>query len=103
MMPISDVQVSFDVHSINGTTLVVPFVVAAEDVKLAYDLKVVKLGSSGQSNASQSGSLAMRVGERRAVSKLVMSLQKGDSCNASLALNQPGEAAKTFTVDCSLK
>ncbi|WP_158936897.1 curli-like amyloid fiber formation chaperone CsgH [Burkholderia sp. S171] len=103
MMPISDVQVSFDVHSVNGTTLVVPYVVAAGDAKLAYVLTVIKTGSSGQSNASQSGNLAMRAGERRAVSRLVMSLQKGDSCDASLALSQPGEAAKTFTADCSLK
>jgi hypothetical protein len=103
MMPISDVQVSFDVHSVNGATLVVPYVVAAEDVKLAYDLKVVKMSPFGRSNASQSGNLALHAGERRAVSTLVMTPQKGDSCHASLTLSQPGSEARTFTADCSVK
>ena len=44
MMPISDVQVSFDVHSANGATMVVPYVITVDAVKLSYDLKVIEAG-----------------------------------------------------------
>jgi hypothetical protein len=103
MMPISDIQVSFDVHSADGATLVVPYVIAAEDVKLAYDLKVVEIGPFGRLNTSQSGSLAMHAGERSAVATLVMNPQKGDSCNARLTLSQAGGEVRTFTADCGMK
>jgi hypothetical protein len=103
MMPISDVQVSFDVHSANGATMVVPYVVTVDAVKLSYDLKVIEAGPFGKANASQSGSLTMAAGERRAVSSLVMTPRKGDSCHATLTLSQAGNDVGTFTADCSVK
>ena len=103
MIASPDVIVSFDIASANGSTRVVPYVVSAQDVSVQYDLKVLKTGASGRSNIVQSGTLALRAGESRAVSNLAVSPQKGDQCSVSVTLTQAGHAVRTFTADCSVQ
>jgi Thin aggregative fimbriae synthesis protein len=103
MIAIPDIDVSFDISSANGATRVIPYVVAAHDTSLHYDLKVLKSGATGRSNISQSGTLALRAGESRAVSSLALTPQKGDQCSVTVTLTQAGQAVRTFAADCSVQ
>jgi hypothetical protein len=100
MIALSDVLVSFDVASANGSTRVIPYVVAAHDVSLGYDLRVLRTSPSGTSNISQSGELTLRAGESRAVSTLAVSSRKGEQCSVSMTLTQAGKVVRTVSTDC---
>jgi hypothetical protein len=100
MIALSDVLVSFDVTSANGSTRVIPYVVSAQDVDLGYDLRVFRSGVSGTSNVAQSGNLALRAGESRAVSTLAVSSKRGDVCKVSITLTQAGRVVRTVSTDC---
>ncbi|WP_250468328.1 curli-like amyloid fiber formation chaperone CsgH [Caballeronia sp. GAFFF2] len=100
MIAFSDVAVSFDVTSANGSIRVVPYVVSVYDTGLDYDMHVLKSGASGTSNVSQSGSLHLRGGESRAVSTLAVSSAKGEACKVSITLMQAGRVIRTVSTDC---
>ena len=103
MIAFSDVNVSFDIASVDGSMRIVPYVVAAKDVSLQYDLKVLRIGASGRSNVSQSGTLALRAGESRKVSTLAVTPKRGDQCSVSVTLTQAEQAIRTFTANCGIQ
>jgi hypothetical protein len=101
--PTPHVQVSLDVQSVNGAKQVIPYVVAIEDAKLGYDLKVFNVGPSGRSTIAQSGSVSVQAGKRIAVSSVTVTPQVGGKCEADLTLSQGGNSIGHYALDCSAK
>lgn len=82
-----------------GHLLIVPHVAAGHAARLRYELISSKSGKSGNaSNTRQAGSLELKQGEPRSLSRLRLSVQHGDHYHIVLKVYENGQlvAEDTF-------
>jgi len=98
-----NLQAWFDVHAANGITVIAPYVSAAREVELQFDVRLLSTGQGSSSNVSQAGTLHVVPGRPSQVSSLTVTPQPGGRCEVGLTLRDGTKVVGRYTLDCSRK
>jgi len=98
-----NLKVWLDVNAAGGQTMVVPYVSAAVDVDLQYELKLDNSGTMGSSSVAQSGSLHVFAHSPKRISTIRVTPQPGGTCKVGLVLRDHGQEVGSYALDCSVK
>lgn len=99
----TNLQVWMDVHASNGQTIVAPYVSAARELELQYELRLVNTGQSGSSSVAQGGNLHVNANSPTRLSTVSVTAQPGGTCKLALTLRENGKEIGHYTLNCSAK
>jgi hypothetical protein len=98
-----NLQVWLDLHTANGMTTIAPYVSAAKEVDLQYDVRLLSNGPGGTSSIAQSGTVHVVPGRPRQVSVMSVTSQAGGKCEVNLVLRDGREVVGRYSMDCGGK
>ena len=99
----SDLQLWMDVQAGNGQTIVAPYVLAARERELQFELRLVNNGPSGTSSVAQGGNVHVNAGTPTRLSNISVTPQPGGTCKLALVLRENGKEVGRYTLDCGAK
>ena len=94
-----NLQVWMDVHASNGQTIVAPYVSAARELELQYELTLVNTGQSGSASIAQSGNLHVDANRPTRLSSVSVTPQPGGTCKLALTLREKGKEVGRYALD----
>jgi len=98
-----NLKVWLDVNATGGQTMVAPYVSAATDLDLQYELRLENSGAMGSSSVAQSGSLHVVAHNPKRISTIRVTPQPGGTCKVGLILRDHGQEVGSYALDCSVK
>jgi hypothetical protein len=102
MLPATDLSVWLETSVQQGMTTLIPYVRAAEDLDLHYDVKLTTSSSAGTSDVVQGGDVRIVAGQAHRLSLLTTKRDSASRCSLSVSLSEGGTTLVAKRYDCGV-